>query len=738
MSAKETTRMSKQTSNISMLLGHNKVVSLIYMATTLLISSLVVLLIASISILPARIDLKFTMVPKAVIVFILSFLLLSALGLIALIFKFFRSVDLININAEKLSHGELNISDILLKRMWGLETLAIAFNDMKSNLLGFIELTKNNVIIISDAIDNVSKSIDASCIGDQQIATSMGHVAEMSQKQLNLVKETTKDIEMVSARIENITISISNIEKFIGQTVEAITKDNDNLDKFYGQMEVVSENINGTHDFIERLSNDIKEITKVGDFIIKLSEQLKLLSLNASIEASRAGEAGKGFSVVALEMKKLSEATRQGITRINTVVENIVDSSSHVKDSINECVDDFNSSKEIFNVIKTSYNDISNQGLVLNKDMKEIFDEVNLINTSTRNINAKGLELYDASNEISSRTQEVAAVTEEELAEHEEVKYNTASLKDMLSGIDSLLKRFKTSVAPIEAKSVKALKIAVICPLDHEFWFGVRKGALYAQKELSHKNAKVDFIGFQVSDTSLFVNAFKECMSQGYDGISVVGFFAELVPLINQAAGMGIPVMIFNCELAQKAKIMAYFGPDVIGSGLLAGDLMDKALSGKGNVAIIRGHLTVTSNRDRRNGIIKSLESKKRIKLVEEIELDNDSEETYRAAKELLKRSENIQGIFVTGGGILGAAKAVAELRLTGKTKIVGFDFSKEIFENIKKGIIYASIGQDPFGQGHDPVIYLYNYLVEGVKPEKEVIPTRLDVVDSSNVNDLL
>ena len=61
-----------------------------------------------------------------------------------------------------MAKGELNISDIILDKAKGLETLCIAFNDMKTNLLTFTELTKTNIVIISDAVDEVTKSVDNS------------------------------------------------------------------------------------------------------------------------------------------------------------------------------------------------------------------------------------------------------------------------------------------------------------------------------------------------------------------------------------------------------------------------------------------------------------------------------------------------------------------------------------------------------------------------------------------------
>jgi hypothetical protein len=70
----------------------------------------------------------------------------------------------------------------------------------------------------------------------------------------------------------------------------------------------------------------------------------------------------------------------------------------------------------------------------------------------------------------------------------------------MLSGIEKLLKRYRTSVTPVDKPSPKRLKIAMLTPFDNPFWEGVRQGALYAKTELKSKNVDVEFLGFEVAD----------------------------------------------------------------------------------------------------------------------------------------------------------------------------------------------------------------------------------------------
>lgn len=650
------------------------------------------------------------------------------------ILRFLKAIKLVDQNANLLSQGKLNISDIIADKTKGLETLTIAFNDMKRNLLSFIESTKSNVIILSDAVDKVTKSLDMSYKGNEHIATNMNIVAEKAQEQLKIVKDTLDRIQEVSLRTNSITTSLENIEGFVENTVKITEDGTEHLDKYNIQMEVIDSNLSDTATFIGTLNSHLQEIDQVNGLIINITEQLKLLSLNSAVEAARAGEAGKGFVVVAQEMNKLSAATRDSIGQINKLLTNILSSNAKVSDSIGNIVESFGISKEIFNSVRESFYTINKNANILNEDMKKVYEESRLINENTKGINEKGLVLHDASNEISSITQDVAAVTEEELAENEEINNQALSLQNMLSSIERLLKRYKTSLVPVNQNSEKRLRIALLSPLDHPFWEGVRQGALFAKNELKAKNVDVEYYGFNVMDHH-FDETFKAKIDEGYDGIIAPGFVTGIEQYVELAHTKNIPIMAFNCDFSQGSKRLSYFGPDIQAAGHMAGELIAKALDDEGEFAIIRGTLSTSINKIRRDAIIEATRKKKKLKVATEIEAEINDSTVYKSTKEALIKYPNLKGLIAVTGGVMGAAKAVEELGLVGKVKIVYFDIDDDIKELIRKGIVYATMGQDPFSQGHDPIISLYNYLVAGEKPES-IMYTRTEVVDFRSVND--
>lgn len=77
-------------------------------------------------------------------------------------------------------------------------------------------------------------------------------------------------------------------------------------------------------------------VTEVTNFIREISSQTNLLGLNAAIEAARVGEAGAGFGVVAKEVRKLSEDTKQATQRIEESLNSIQQSIEQMEREIKE------------------------------------------------------------------------------------------------------------------------------------------------------------------------------------------------------------------------------------------------------------------------------------------------------------------------------------------------------------------------------------------------------------------
>jgi ribose transport system substrate-binding protein len=293
------------------------------------------------------------------------------------------------------------------------------------------------------------------------------------------------------------------------------------------------------------------------------------------------------------------------------------------------------------------------------------------------------------------------------------------------------------TVKPVDKQPDKPMKIAVLGLENNPFWIPVKEGTLKAAEELAPYGVTVDWIVPGDQHTAeVFGSAIEAAVAQEYDAIATVAGDAGVAPFMDKAVDAGIPVATFNSETATPNKRAFFVGADLYLQGEAACTAMAEAIGGKGKVAIITGFFAVEAHELRRTGFVDKCKAEfPDIEIVGEVENLDKGDTAYTQAQDFMSANPDLAGIYVTAGGPFGAAAAVEDAGMAGKVWVVSFDFVDETMEFVKKGVIYATIGQDPFAQGHDPAVRLYNMMVGGEYPECGRLVTRADIVTKENID---
>jgi methyl-accepting chemotaxis protein len=196
------------------------------------------------------------------------------------------------------------------------------------------------------------------------------------RKVLDLVPSIQRQLESVVNHTEQSAIQIGDKVRFIyDKAQENLSEANEISNQFSGQAvrgsdgaerlslsavlsnalqllkemtEMLEENSNLNVEYsrsINAILENTASINKITEDIQYISDQTNLLALNAAIEAARAGEHGRGFSVVAEEVRKLSDRTNQASNDITLKVGKVNDSVQEISNSINANLEKTSSKK---------------------------------------------------------------------------------------------------------------------------------------------------------------------------------------------------------------------------------------------------------------------------------------------------------------------------------------------------------------------------------------------------------
>lgn len=239
---------------------------------------------------------------------------------------------------------------------------------------------------------SINKSVDNQ-ISDTSKTTKL--IIDISTKQKVMLENYIQLVNNAKEITENLK---SVLEKTKGNAKNVSSKANDSLEFSQQEQKSVKANIEKMltlrqkiqiiAELILELSEHTQQIGDTVGIVEDIAEQTNMLALNAAVEAARAGENGKGFSVVASEIRKLADESKQATTKITSLIKEIQQATNLTVMATEE------GSKEIESGVKLAGN--------IDANIQSLIELIGGLKTSVEEIYAESEHQANYSNEASS------------------------------------------------------------------------------------------------------------------------------------------------------------------------------------------------------------------------------------------------------------------------------------------------------------------------------------------------
>lgn len=255
-----------------------------------------------------------------------SIIVVLALSVISLVMVFFiirsilKPLSILKRELNTLAEqgGDLT-QTIHIKTKDEINQLAISINKFIGNIRGIIENVSHysagtdnlvaevqtNMLSLSSTIEDISATTEELSAGMEETAASSEEMTSSAMEIENTVHAIASKTAEGAEKVNEISLRAADVKSHIRLSQE----------ETYNLLEEV----NGKLRLSIEESKIVQQINVLSESIMQITNQTNLLALNAAIEAARAGEAGKGFSVVAEEIRKLAEESKNAVEEIQGI-----------------------------------------------------------------------------------------------------------------------------------------------------------------------------------------------------------------------------------------------------------------------------------------------------------------------------------------------------------------------------------------------------------------------------------
>ncbi|WP_284645566.1 methyl-accepting chemotaxis protein [Paenibacillus silviterrae] len=371
--------------------------------------------------------------------------LLVLLGVIYLFISFYasvqRAVGALEASASEIAEGNLTFR-VRLESRDELAIVANAFNRMADTFRETILAGQQASEQVAESAEMLTRNAHASTQASNQITEATQQVAAGAHTQLKGAEETSVAMEEMAQGIQRIAETSSTVAEAAATAGEQAISGNEALQQAIGQMNKIHATVGESAAVVQQLGKHSEEIDSIIGVISEIAVQTNLLALNASIEAARAGEHGAGFMVVASEVKKLAEQTKQSAGQITEVIREIQKQTGGAVTRIMSGVEEVELGKQVIGQAGSMLERIVASVQQVSDQIQEVSAAAQEMSAGTEQVTASMAEMVTTSRNAADHAMQVSSSSQQQLASMQEISASSDELARISQKLRSVITQY--------------------------------------------------------------------------------------------------------------------------------------------------------------------------------------------------------------------------------------------------------------------------------------------------------
>jgi len=339
--------------------------------------------------------------------------------------------------------GDLTVRSTVKKRKDEIGQLSNSFDQMMEQITHLAVQTKNSADAVLTTASTLTEASTKTAISAKEIAVATEEIANGSTS-LAVEAERGNDItQMINEQMqqvihanEQMVQSAYDVEQASGKGTAYMAE----LIEKTGLTEVMTREMVTK---VDSLKDSTRSIVQILDVLNAVTKQTNILSLNATIEASRAGNAGRGFMVVANEIRELADQSTQSIDVVAQITDRIQSEIVETVDVLSKAYPMFQEQIHSVKEANVIFESVQGQMSGLITKLEEVTQSVQKLEASQHVLNEAMSNVSAVAEQSSATSEEVASLSSEQLSVSDNLVILSTELSQVSSALKETLSQFK-------------------------------------------------------------------------------------------------------------------------------------------------------------------------------------------------------------------------------------------------------------------------------------------------------